>query len=99
MLSCEFAKYLRTPILKNICERLLLKFQVLTHTFISSSCEDHFLHNDEGHIIHYFSPKLLFSQEKSQFYTTSINQKTACSSSSIKIVLLQSDFRLLHVII
>ena len=32
----------------------------------------------------------MFSQEKSQFYTNSINQKTACSSSSIKIVPLQS---------
>ena len=63
VLPCEFTKYLRTPILKNICEGMLLEFQDLTHvaktcchTFISSSCEDHVLHNDENNIIHYSSP-------------------------------------------
>ena len=43
-------------------------------------CEDHFLKIYEDHRIHYCGPLSIFSQENSQFYANSINQKTACSS-------------------
>ena len=56
-------KIFKNTYFDEICERLLLKFQVLTHvaktwchTFISSSSEVHFSNKDKDHIIYYCGP-------------------------------------------
>ena len=56
-------KIFKNTYFDEICERLLLEFQILTHvaktwchTSISSSCEVHFSHKDKDHIIYYCGP-------------------------------------------